>query len=115
MLSGNEFSKNRDILEGPITKDALQKELYCGQQLAIQLLYTRYNGMLYGYVLQFVPDKLKAEGLLVTIFSRLASRLQEACDSNLSIYCWLQVEARKIILEYIRENKNVSSVLSAFL
>ncbi len=99
-------------MEGPITKDALQNELYCGQQLAIQLLYTRYSGMLYGYVLQFVPDKLKAEGLLANIFSRLAFRLQEACDSSLSIYCWLQVEARKIILEYIQENKNAHSALS---
>jgi hypothetical protein len=86
-------------LENPLTKDALQNELHSGQQHAIELLYTRYNEMLYGYVLQFVPDKLEGADLLVTIFSRLASRLQEACDSHLSIYCWLQAEARKIILE----------------
>ena len=82
-----------------LTKDVLQKELYCGQQPAIDLLYARYGGMLYGYVLQFAPDKLRAESLLISIFSRLASRLQEACDSSLSIYCWLQIEARKIILD----------------
>jgi DNA-directed RNA polymerase specialized sigma24 family protein len=95
-----------------MTKDALQNELYCGEEPAIRLLYTRYGGMLYGYVLQFVPDKLKAEDLLVTIFSRLAFRLQEACDSSLSIYCWLQVEAREILLKYFLENKNGHAVPS---
>ncbi len=96
-------------MEKPITKDVLQNELFCGQQFAVQLLYTRYSGMLYGYILQFIPDKLKAEGLLVDIFSRLSSRLQEACDSSLSIYCWLQVEARKIILEHTREDQRAHS------
>ena len=87
-----------------VTKDVLQKELYCGQQPAIDLLYAKYGGMLYGYVLQFASGKLKAESLLISIFSRLAPRLQEACDSSLSIYCWLQVEARKVILD-MRESQ----------
>jgi len=56
--------------------------------------------MLFSYVRQFLPEA-EAPGLLVKIFSRLAGRLQEACNSTLSIYCWLQVEARKIILEHI--------------
>lgn len=59
--------------------------------------------MLYGYVLQFVPDRKEAEKVLVLIFGTLASRLQEACNSNLSVYCWMQVEARKVILEYKKQ------------
>jgi DNA-directed RNA polymerase specialized sigma24 family protein len=82
-----------------LTKNALQKELFCGQEPAIELMYITYGGMLYGYVLQFVPDEQKAESLLSAIFYRLGPRLQEACDSSLSIYCWLQIEARKIILD----------------
>jgi hypothetical protein len=39
---------------------------------------------------------------LVDIFSRLTLQLQDAFDSNLSVYCWLQVESRKIILEYLQ-------------
>lgn len=66
----------------------------------MELLYNRYGGMLFNHILQFVPDKSKAETLLVDIFSGLSSRLQEACDSNLSVFCWLQVEARKIILDH---------------
>jgi len=81
-----------------LNKDALQNKLYCGQQLAIELLYSRYGGMLYGYILQFIPDEMKAQSLMVTIFASLTMRLQEACDSNLTIYCWLQIEARKIML-----------------
>jgi len=58
--------------------------------------------MLFSYILQFVPDRTEAGTLLVDIFSRLTPQLQEAFDSNLSIYCWLQVESRKILLEYIQ-------------
>ena len=58
--------------------------------------------MLFSYVLQFVPERKEAEDLLVSIFSLLVTRLEEACQSNLSVYCWLQVETRKIILEYFR-------------
>ncbi len=60
--------------------------------------------MLFGYILQFIPDREKAGALLVDVFAALTPQLQKAFDSSLSIYCWLQVEARKIILEYIRGN-----------
>jgi hypothetical protein len=93
-------------LEKTITKDILRNKLYSGERPAIELLYTRYSGMLFSYVLQFVPERAKAEELLVDIFAKLSSRLQEACESNLSIYCWLQVEARKIILEYKTGREN---------
>jgi hypothetical protein len=91
-------------LEKSITKDILKNELYSGQQPAVELLYTRYSGMLFSYILQFVPDREEAANLLVKIFYKLTPQLQEAFDSSLSIYCWLQVEARKIILEYTRNS-----------
>lgn len=56
--------------------------------------------MLFSYIQQFVPSRAEAESLLVSIFVRLGSRLEGAFESSLSVYCWLQVEARKIILEY---------------
>jgi hypothetical protein len=88
-------------LEKSITKDILKNELYAGQRPAVELLYTRYSGMLFSYILQFVPGRAEAGSLLVDIFSTLTPRLQTAFDSSLSVYCWLQVEARKIILEYV--------------
>ena len=59
--------------------------------------------MLYSFVLQFIPDRKEAEELLGNIFIRFTTQLQEACQSPLSVYCWMQVEARKIILEHTRK------------
>lgn len=95
---------NLSILEKTITKDILKSELYAGGRPAAELLYARYSGMLYSYILQFVPDRAQAGTLLVDIFSRLTARLQEALDSHLSIYCWLQVESRKMLMNYVQSN-----------
>jgi hypothetical protein len=100
--------QNPYFLKNTITKAILQDKLYSGDRTAIELLYSRYGSMLFGFVIQFTPDTGQAEDLLVNIFSRVASRLQDACDSSLSIYCWLQVEARKIILETIGEGSGGS-------
>ncbi|HEY4335444.1 MAG TPA: hypothetical protein VGM89_06090 [Puia sp.] len=89
-------------METTITKAILRHKLYSGIQPAIELLYGRYGGMLYSFVLQFISDRKEAEDLLVDIFRKLTTQLQEACQSPLSVYCWMQVEARKIILDYFR-------------
>ncbi|MDO6432390.1 hypothetical protein Q4E93_17435 [Flavitalea sp. BT771] len=86
-------------MEKAITKDILRDELFSGGKPAAELLYNRYGGMLFSYIQQFVPSRAEAENLLVNIFSRLVSRLETAFESSLSVYCWLQIEARKIILE----------------
>lgn len=90
-------------METLIIKETLKSKLNTGVEPAIDFLYNNYSSMLYGYVLQFVPDRKEAEKVLVLIFGTLASRLQEACNSNLSVYCWMQVEARKVILEYKKQ------------
>ena len=73
--------------------------MFSGNKPPVELLYNRYGGMLFSYIQQFVPGRAEAENLLVNIFARLASRLDAAFESSLSVYCWLQIEARKIILE----------------
>ncbi len=90
----------------PITKDILKNELHAGRRPAVELLYNRYGGMLFSYILQFVPDKSEAGTLLIDIFARLAPQLQEAFDSSLSVYCWLQIESRKILLAYLSDKGN---------
>ena len=90
-------------METLITKETLKSELNAGVEPAIDLLYNSYGSMLYGYVLQFVPDRKEAEKVLVLIFGTLAARLHEAFDSPLSIYCWMQVETRKLVLEYKKQ------------
>lgn len=89
-----------------ITKETLQSKLNDGIKPAVDLLYTNYSSMLYGYVLQFIPDRKEAEKVLVLIFGTLAARLQQAFTSSLSIYCWMQVEARKIILDYKQQHQD---------
>jgi len=86
-------------VEKTITKDTLKDELFSGGRPAVEILYNRYGGMLFSYIQQFVPSRAEAEDLLVSIFATLASRLESAFESSLSVYCWLQIEARKIILE----------------
>jgi len=73
--------------------------LFSGSKPPAELLYHRYGGMLFSYIQQFGPSPAEAEHLMVNIFSLLAARIEAAFASSLSIYCWLQIEARKIILE----------------
>lgn len=96
-------------MENLTTKETLKSKLDVGVEPAIGFLYSRYSSMLYGYVLQFIPDQKEAEKILVLIFGSLATRLQEACHSTLSVYCWMQVEARKIILEYKKQQAGNTS------
>lgn len=91
-------------MENLITKETLRSILDTGLEPAVNLLYSQYSSMLYGYVLQFIPDRKEAGKVLVLVFGSLATRLQEACNSTLSVYCWMQVEARKIILEYKKQH-----------
>ncbi|HVV05274.1 MAG TPA: hypothetical protein VHC96_13680 [Puia sp.] len=86
-------------MEKTIVNNTLKDELFSGGRPAVEILFNRYGGMLFSYIQQFVPCVAEAEDLLVSIFSRLAGRLEAAFESNLSVYCWLQIEARKIILE----------------
>jgi hypothetical protein len=87
-------------------KDILKKALSAGSVSAMELIYDHYSGMLFSYILQFVPDRTMAGTQLVEIFSLLGPRLPAAFDSQLGVYCWLQIEARKIILEYTSQNVN---------
>jgi hypothetical protein len=90
-------------LDTIVVKETLQSKLDTGIGPAVDFLYNNYSSPLYGYILQFVPDKGQAEKVLVLVFRHLAARLQEACHSPLSVYCWMQVEARKVILEYKKQ------------
>jgi hypothetical protein len=90
-------------LETPIFKETLKSKLNAGVGTAVDFLYNSYGSMLFGYILQFIPDNKEAGKVLVLVFDKIAARLQEACTSSLSVYCWMQVEARQVILEYQRQ------------
>jgi hypothetical protein len=58
--------------------------------------------MLFSYILQFIPDRAEAGELLVDVFARLMPRVERGIEPISSLYCWLQVETRKIILAHLR-------------
>jgi len=93
-------------LEKTITKDILKNELFSGGQPAAELLYNRYGGMLFSYVQQFVPNRTEAESLLVNILPVCHAGWRLPLNRVLSVYCWLQIEARKIILEHREQREN---------
>jgi hypothetical protein len=103
-------SINLPILDTAITKDHLRSEIFAGNSAPVEVIYNRYGGMLFSYILQFLPDRTESGNVLADILARLAPRLQDGFDSTLSIYCWLQVESRKIVLAYIRDKHNGGSV-----
>lgn len=92
-------------METLIIKETLKSKLSVGVAPAVDYLYTNYSSMLYGYVLQFIPDEGEAGRMLTLIFNNLAGRLEEACNATLSVYCWMQVEARKLILEHKKDQQ----------
>lgn len=93
-------------LENTLNKAILKNQLSFGKETAIGLLYARYGAMLFEFVTQFVPEKTAAEQALVTIFEKISLRLQEAFHSPLGVYCWMQQEARKILIEYRSQQLN---------
>lgn len=93
-------------METLIIKETLKSKLSVGVEPAVDYLYSNYSSMLYGFVLQFIPDQAEAEEVLTMIYDNLAGRLEEACNATLSVYCWMQVEARKLILEYKQQKEN---------
>ena len=101
-----------------VTKESLKHILYTGNdRQAVALLYSKYGAMLYGYILKFVPDSKDAEQLLVALFCGLSGRLEDAFHSTQSIYCWLQLHARELIMHNIRlrDDRVSITVCLAFL
>ncbi|MFT3827785.1 MAG: hypothetical protein QM731_27960 [Chitinophagaceae bacterium] len=81
-------------------KTTLKIRIEQSPRVAVEYLYSEYSAMLLGYTMQFIPDKKEAEEVLMLIFERLSGRLHEIPEAILSVYCWLQIESRKIILDY---------------
>ena len=82
-----------------VTKNTLKQTLRRGDgKEAVALLYSRYGPMLYGYILKLVPEQKEAEKILVSLFARLPGQMDDAFQSQLSIYSWLQGRARELVL-----------------
>jgi hypothetical protein len=101
-------------LDNNLIKTTLKDQLTYGKEPAISFLYNRYSAMLLGFTVQFIPDRGEAEKVLAAIFDHIANRLQDACTSSMGVYCWLQAEARKIILDYKNNGQHLKNPAPGF-
>ncbi len=83
----------------------------------VQALYDRYAGMLFGFILEIVKNKEKAEQCLASVFKELPGHLDDLKNSNLSEFCFLQKLTRKKTGGYSDEqaDKATASALSGHL
>lgn len=95
-------------MEKTVEKEELQAIIQQNPGKAIEVLYSGYSNLLLGFILQFIPDKNEAEKVLMLIFDKLYSKLNEIDGTPLSIFSWLQIQSRKIILEYKNENVSIN-------
>ncbi|RVT99845.1 sigma-70 family RNA polymerase sigma factor [Mucilaginibacter limnophilus] len=76
---------------------------------AIQALYERYAGMLFGYILDVVKDEKLAEQYLAETFSSIPLQENEFFTSDGNEYCKLQNLARTALSSFYNSNKNDST------
>ena len=72
----------------------------------IRLLYSKYSGMLLGYISQIIDDKSQAEAQMISIFCELAKANIKAVDQSSieNIYCWNDL--RRFALNHLPEKSN---------
>lgn len=68
-------------------------------------LYDQYGAMLYGYILQFIPDKEVADQSLINIFSHIYTHIDEGIRSSQGIVIWMLGEARKLLIPQLKPQK----------
>jgi hypothetical protein len=79
-----------------LLREALAQDMHA----ALKFLYGRYSGMLFSHILAFMPNQEKSEEVFLELFSHIGTReqLEDALHSPVSLYCWLQAQARHLIL-----------------
>lgn len=73
---------------------------------AIQALYNKYGGMLFGYILDAVKDERLAEQYLAETFNSIPLQSDEFLSADNNEYCKLQGLARKTLAAYFDKHKN---------
>jgi hypothetical protein len=81
-------------------KRLLREALTQNVHAALKFLYGKYSAMLFSHILAFMPSREKSEEVFLDLFTHVATRerLEAALNSPASLYCWLQAEARHLII-----------------
>ncbi|HEY0272785.1 MAG TPA: sigma-70 family RNA polymerase sigma factor [Chitinophaga sp.] len=98
-------------LPSHIDEPLLIVRLEAGDPVARQFLYDKYGGAIYGIILQLVPERTKADEILVKVFTYAMQHIRAFKDAgHFSLFAWLMKLAREISL---RETSPASGALEA--
>lgn len=78
-----------------------------GDRDALQLLYERYAGNVYGYLRSIVRDEKEAEDLTQHVFLKLMTAVAKYDDQGVPFSGWLLRLARNVALDHLRRRRPV--------
>ena len=84
-----------------VSDEALIRRIATGEDLALQVLFERYNVRIFRFVLRLINDKLIAEDVVNEVFFAVWSHADEFEGRSL-VSTWLMAIARHKALEVIR-------------
>src|ERR1700757_698142 len=76
-----------------------------GDRDALQFLYMRYSGNIYGYVRSIVHDEHEAEDVTQHVFAKLITTIVKYDDRGTPFFAWLLRMARNVAIDHIRANR----------
>ena len=82
------------------------KAVQVQESVKIQDVYDQYGGMLYGYLLKVLKDKVQAEEILVSIFDDIAKSVDESGNCDSYTWCGLYRMAKAKLMKLINDEGN---------
>ena len=78
-----------------------------GDRDALEFLYNRYSGSVYGYVLSIVHDEHEAEDVTQAVFLKLMSVLHQYEPRAVPFAAWIVRVARNAAYDHLRDRRSV--------
>jgi RNA polymerase sigma-70 factor (ECF subfamily) len=76
-----------------------------GDRDALQYLYMRYSGNIYGYVRSILRDDHEAEDVTQHVFAKLMTALVKYDDRGVPFVAWLLRLARNVAIDHMRSHR----------
>ena len=78
-----------------------------GDREALQYLYVRYAGNVYGYVASIVHDEHEAEDVTQQVFTKLIGSLSKYEQREAPFMAWILAVSRNVALDHVRRQRAV--------
>jgi RNA polymerase sigma-70 factor (ECF subfamily) len=76
-----------------------------GDRDALQFLYMRYSGNIYGYVRSILRDDHEAEDVTQHVFAKLITALHKYDDRGVPFVAWLLRLSRNVAIDHMRSHR----------